>query len=206
MYEQLSASEYLPPRKAKEFLGVSDSTLRRMAKDGRIESMVTPNGYRHYSLSSLRSICQTDSRQKICYCRVSTAKQSQDLLNQVASCQRQFPNHIILTDIGSGLNWKRKGLKTLLDRVFNNQVEEIVVAHKDRLSRFGSELLLYIFNKFNVKLVVLDQGENSDAQELSNDLLSIITVFSARYYGSRKYGHASPKDSIVSEPRTKGSL
>ena len=151
MNDQTTREQYLPHRKAKELLGISDTTLRRWAKEGRIEFTTTVTGHKRYKVSSAQSKTQKTSRQKVCYCRVSTKKQDQDLDNQVSYLTKQFPEHTIIKDIGSGLNWKRKGLITLLDLVTNGEIQEVVVAHRDRLARFGTELIQYIFDKHQVK-------------------------------------------------------
>jgi predicted site-specific integrase-resolvase len=102
--------------------------------------------------------------------------------------QSQYPDFEVVKDIASGINFKRRGLISILDHVFAGNVSTIVVAHRDRLTRFGFELFQYVFNKFNVSLEVLSDNDIEEpSTELAKDLLSIITVFTARYYGSRKY-------------------
>lgn len=196
-------SHFLPHRRTKEILGISDTTLRRWAKEGKIPFITTAAGHKHYDTSSFTSDVHTTSPVKVCYCRVSSPKQSPELDNQALFLQRQFPNHEIIKDLGSSLNWKRHGLIALLDRCFKGEISEVVVAHRDRLARFGFELLEYIFNQCQVQLVVLDQEvHSSGTTELADDILSIITVFSARYYGHRKYKHENTEDTIVSECHT----
>ena len=200
------STKYVPHRKVKEFLGVSDSTVRRWAKDGRIEFITSNTGRRLYNLSKFFPKETVKTGQKVCYCRVSTQKQSQDLDNQVKMCQKQFPNHKIITDIGSGLNWHRKGFITLLDSIFQGDIQEVVVAHRDRLCRFGLELLSYIFNKHGVTLLVLDQTTEDPSTESVSDLISIVTVFTARYYGSRKYHYQDSKNKNQTKPATNPNL
>lgn len=183
----------VPHKAAKEFLGISDTTLRRWAKQGRINFFLTPAGHRRYDLSPFLHSTEKKNGAKICYCRVSTKKQSHDLDNQVAFCKKQFPNHEVVADIGSSLNWKRKGLTSLLDRAFNGELSEIVVTYRDRLTRFGFPLIEKVFEKCGVKLMVLNETVHSGPEELAEDILQIITVFSARYYGSRKY-HTNSED------------
>ena len=133
------------------------------------------------------------TRTKYAYARVSSQKQAEDLERQRGALRAAYPNYNLVSDIGSGLNWKRKGLQTILEQVLRGMVEEVVVMHKDRLCRFGFELLEYICAKSGTKLVVHDQSDNehkSTEQELAEDLLSIVTVFSARHHGKRSYsGH-----------------
>jgi predicted site-specific integrase-resolvase len=111
----------------------------------------------------------------------------------------RYPEHEILSDIGSGINFKRKNLIALLEQTMLGNVREVVVAHRDRLCRFGFELLEWFFAKHNVKLVVLDQTSGSPQSELVADLLSIITVFSCRVHGLRKYSDKIKEDKVLSE-------
>ena len=101
---------------------------------------------------------------------------------------KKYPSYEIITDIGSGINFKRKGLQQILDDLFEQNISEVVVASKDRFSRFGYELFEYIFNKFGAKITCVNkQLDQTIKEELAEDLLSIITVFTARYHGKRKY-------------------
>lgn len=190
---------YITPKQAQKLLGCSYSTLRRMVHDKRIHSTVTPSGRTLFRFPYPQPQSEILQNSKICYCRVSTKKQAPDLNNQVEFCRRQFPDHQIITDFGSALNFNRKGLKTILDRVYQGTVSEIVVTHRDRLCRFGFELFEYIFDKHRVKLVVLDKEVPNELNEFSNDIISIIRVFSARYYGKRKYLKSKPR--IIKQPR-----
>ena len=101
--------------------------------------------------------------------------------------QNKYPEHKLVTDIGSGLNFKRKGLQTILERAFNEEIDQVVIAYKDRLSRFAFELVKWVLEKHKVELVVLNETMGSESEELSNDLLSIIHVFSCRINGKRRY-------------------
>jgi len=184
--------EFIPHRTVKAILGISDTTIRRWSKSGRLKFITTSTGRKLYNISSIRFQDQKKNGQKVCYCRVSTQKQAQDLANQIKYCQGKYPEHEIISDIGSALNWRRKGLLTLLDRIIKGDIQEVVVTHKDRFCRFGFELISYLFDKYQVKLVVLDQVSKSEIEEFTDDIISIITVFSARYYGHRKY-HDQPK-------------
>ena len=127
------------------------------------------------------------TKRNICYCRVSTSSQKEDLERQVEFFRCKYPNHEIIKDIGSGLNFKRKGFNSILDFAFKGDIGEVVVTHKDRLCRFGFELVLRIIESTNGKILVLDKEETSPEKELVNDILSIITVFSSRLYGLRSH-------------------
>lgn len=189
--------KYISPKKTMEILGVSYSTIRRWQREGKIEYTTTNSGHKLYDVSSVLKKTENRTRKRVCYCRVSTRKQNSDLQGQIKFCQEQFPDHEIISDIGSALNWKRKGLLSILDQSINGDIEEIVVAYKDRLCRFGFELLQYIFSKYKVKLVVLNQETKTEQQEFTEDILSILTVFSNRYYGKRKYHFKVEENSFV---------
>ena len=197
------SNKYLPPRKAREQLGVSNFSLKQWAEKGLINYVKTPGGKRLYDVSSFvkeQSNIQS-SKKKICYCRVSSASQKDDLQRQIAFMQSEFPEHQIITDIASGINFKRKGLITILELCCRGELQEIVVAYRDRLCRFAFELFEWLFREYGVKLVVLNskvEAESSKESELADDLLSIIQVFNCRVNGRRKY----TKRSQESQPGT----
>jgi len=144
----------------------------------------TPGGKRLYSIADIRGV----QKAKICYARVSSEHQQGDLERQIADLRQRFPEHETVSDIGSGLNWKRRGFTALLERVHAGAVNEVVVTRKDRLCRFGIELVEWIFEKNGTQLMVLGSdvsANNSEAGELAEDLLSIVTVFVARHNGLR---------------------
>jgi predicted site-specific integrase-resolvase len=133
---------------------------------------------------------------------VSSHKQKDELERQKEFMRKHYPNYEIISDIGSGINFKRKQFLWLLEQTSIGNVKEVVVAHRDRLSRFGFELIEWFFSKHNVKLVVLDKCESSPQQELVTDLLSIITVFSCRIHGLRKYTNTIKEDKSLSKQDT----
>lgn len=196
---------FIQSRKACELTGLTDQTLRKYADEGKIRSYRTPSGHRMYSKSSLQKLINyvydvqiKENKKKIIYCRVSSKNQLDDLARQSHSLQSQFPNHELVTDCGSGLNFTRKGLKTILEQTMHGNVQEIVVAHKDRLCRFAYELIEFICSSNGCKIIILDQEKfKSKEQELAEDIMSIITVFSCRKYGSRKY-NCDKKDKTIS--------
>lgn len=181
---------YVPLRKAIEYFGVCANTLRKWADEGKIETIRTPGGRRLFKLNSLNR----GARRKVCYCRVSSRNQRDDLKNQIRYMSERFPDHEIVYDIGSGLNWNRKKFNELLESILRGEVDRVVVAHKDRLCRFGFELLEKVAAANGCELVVLNDSSLSPAEELVNDLVSIIHVFSCRLYGLRKYATAVSKD------------
>lgn len=193
--------QWLTPKQIRERLKISDSTLRRWANENRVSYITPVSSHRLYNINAILKISSDESaginqRQEICYCRVSSAKQSNDLVRQKKLMQQQFPSFTIVTDIGSGLNWKRSGFSKLVVDAINGKIKTIAVAHRDRLCRFGFELLELIFSKCGVKLVVLDRSEQSSPSgELAEDLLAIIHVFNCRQMGKRRYSKKSNVES-----------
>ncbi len=179
---------------ASKRLGVSISTLRRWDETGVLVAERTPNGHRRYDINKinpnlLHGINQLD-RKTVAYARVSSHDQKEDLERQIQVlelyCAKQGWTFEIINDLGSGMNYHKKGLKQLLDGILNNQIGRLVLTHKDRLLRFGAELVFALCEARNIEIVIINQGENlSFEEELAQDVLEIITVFSARLYGSR---------------------
>lgn len=184
---------YIPLRKAVEFLGLHPNTLRRYADEGKIKSIKNPAGQRLYDI---QSYITGDSIRTptICYCRVSSSKQRDDLDRQIAYMQSLYPDAEIIKDIGSGLNFKRKGLRSLLDRLLQGNKFILVVACRDRLARFGFELVQYMVEQNGGQIVVLDKTVHCPQSELTQDLLSILHVFSCRMHGLRKYSKKIKED------------
>lgn len=178
-------NKYISSRKAEEALGVCRNTLLNWAGDGKIDFIKTPSGQRKYCVESITKTEQ--NLQEVCYCRVSSPKQKDDLDRQVDFLQKQYPNATFIKDIGSGLNFKRKGLNSLLERAMQGHKLKIIVAHKDRLARFGFDLIEYIVVRSGGEILVLDRTLDSPESELTKDLLSILHVFSCRLHGLRNY-------------------
>ena len=182
--------------KAAKELGVSRDTLRRWEAAGKIEVERTPNGHRRYDLAKLRGIVPRKAhseRVTLAYARVSSHDQKDDLVTQVALlesfCAANGWSYEVVQDLGSGLNDNQRGLRQLIKRLCMGDVGRLVLTHKDRLLRFGSEIVFAICEEFNVEVTVLNQSEKplSFEEELAGDVLEIITVFSARLYGSRSH-------------------
>ena len=193
--------KYVPLRKAKKFYGLSDKTLRKYAENGKINAIRSPSGRWMFALGNTGRYSST-----ICYCRVSSAKQKEDLARQVVYMREQFPQAEIIRDIGSGLNFKRKGFKTILERLLRGDKLTIVVAHKDRLARFGTDIIKFLTEQNGGELMVLDKNELSPEQELTEDLLAILTVFSCRMHGLRRYTNQIKKDKNLSDERTETNI
>ena len=186
----------LPIRKASAFLGVHPNTLRQWEKDGILHPERTYAGQRRYKISDLCVFkgqdVTTSLRRFICYSRVSSRKQEEDLQRQIAYLKGIFPHYEHISDIASGLNFERPGLQAILEGVFKGNIERIVVAYKDRLARIGFELIDKLVNLSGGKIVVLENQDMSPEEELAEDLLAITTVFSARMHGLRRYSQKSP--------------
>jgi putative resolvase len=200
--------EYITTTETKKILKVCFKTISRWTKDGKIRFITAPSGRKRFNIKDVYNIANGTSlvkeKKKICYARVSSKKQVDDLGRQEDFFRTKYPDHNLVTDVGSGLNWKRKGLQTILEQTMRGYVSEVVVAHRDRLCRFGFELLEWIFSFNKVKLVVLDQTENSSSeQELADDILSIVHVYSCRQMGRRRYKNS--KSSNIPESTAKES-
>jgi len=180
---------------AKE-LGISTKTLRRWADSGKIRSERSPSGQRRFFLVDIKRISprelnQLDERITINYARVSSHDQKEDLTRQ-AQVLEAFSTangwqYETIQDLGSGLNYNKKGLQKLLRRIMKGDVGRLVLTHKDRLLRFGSELVFAMCEEFETEVVIINKSseELSVEQELVTDMIELITVFSARLYGSR---------------------
>ena len=181
---------WVATREACEIYGVTGNTIRRWADNGSIVSKRTPRGPRRYLISEdgvLRTEQKTTDKQNYIYVRVSSSKQREDMDRQEAFLRDFYPNHRVIKDIGSGLNYKRKGLLKLLGMSNKKEVGEIVVYSKDRLCRFGFELLQFQFSENDTKLVVHTQIDKSPEEEFTEDILAILQVFACRWNGKRKY-------------------
>lgn len=178
---------YVNPKQASQHYNVSDQTLRSWALQGKIKYFTTKGGHRRYSIDESNE-CKNEPETKVIYARVSSKKQQGDLDRQIEFLQSKYPHHRIISDIGSGINFNRKGFKGILEGVFRGAIQEVVVAKRDRFTRFGFDLFEWIFKEHNALLLSDSTESSNDPQdELSEDLMAIITVFSARYYGKRKY-------------------
>ena len=187
--------KYYSSKTVTQMLGVSAQTLRNWDKEGKLKpSYVKSNGYRYYSEDSILSYTQERKTKKnlnvIGYARVSSKKQSDDLERQVNNIKQylssKYETFDIITDIGSGINYKKPGLFKLIEKINKKEVDLIVVLYKDRLLRFGFELVEYFAELNNVIIEVLDKIDKNQDEELVEDLVQIITVFSCKIQGKRK--------------------
>ncbi|MCC2211127.1 IS607 family transposase [Hominilimicola fabiformis] len=195
--------ELLSIGKFAKTVGVTTTTLRRMHQSGElIPAHISNGGTRYYSTEQLK-LFQSSNNERIVigYCRVSTPSQKDDLETQVQNVKSYMYakgyKFDIIKDIGSGINYKKKGLKELINRIENNEVSKVVILYKDRLIRFGFELIEYLCEINNVEIEVIDNSECSKEKELTDDLIQVITVFANRLYGQ----HSKKTKRLINEVR-----
>lgn len=184
---------------AAKLLGVHVQTLRNWEKSGKLKpDSISPGGTRRYNSDTIMRISgkelpqiEKDDRVTIAYARVSSQDQKEDLKRQAQVlelyCAEHGYKYELITDLGSGMNYYKKGLTTLISRILDDGVKRLVLTHKDRLLRFGAELIFSICEAKGVEVVIINRGEEkaSFEEDLAKDVLEIATVFSARLYGSR---------------------
>jgi putative resolvase len=176
---------------AAKSLGVSIQTLRRWEETGYLlPDRKSPGNTRYYNLDKLINKKIFDDDLTICYARVSSHDQKEDLRRQAevlsAYCAMKGWNFQVLQDLGSGMNYQKKGLKTLINLILEKKLSRLVLTHKDRLLRFGAELIFALCEAKQIEVVIINKGDEVSFEvELAQDVLEIITVFSARLYGSR---------------------
>ena len=180
--------------KAAKEMGVAIGTLRRWEAVGKIEVERTPRGHRRYDLAKLKGIrprAPPSTQATLCYARVSSHDQKSDLETQVAwlesYCAANGWTYDVVQDLGSGVNYHKRGLPLLIQRIRLGEAGRLVLTHQDRLLRFGPELVLALCAEFGVEVVIVHPSEQpvSLEDELTQDVLEIIAVFSARVSGSR---------------------
>lgn len=184
---------FISTAEASRITGLHPHTIRKIADNNQVQCYKTPAGQRKYNRACLEKFCNPVSavveiadspKINYIYSRVSSRKQMDDLARQTQYIQNRRPeyaSYVSITDVASGINFKRKGLHTLLDSCLQRTLGEIVIAHRDRLCRFGFELLQQIVEKSGGKITVLDDESNkSTEQELAEDLLSIVHIYSCK--------------------------
>ncbi len=176
-------------KQAASLLGVTPKTLREWERNGQIKSERTAGGHRRYEVSELLGNKHATTL-TVAYARVSSDDQKEDLQRQKIAletyCAKQGWTYEIISDLGSGLNYRKKGLIRLIKLITTYQVERLVLCNKDRLLRFGSELIFTLCEQFGCEVIIINRSEDSSLEEdLAADVMDIITAFSARLYGSR---------------------
>jgi putative resolvase len=169
-------------------LGVSTSTLRRWESEGKITSERTVGNHRRYGVTNNIN----SNKKTICYARVSTSRQKEDLIRQKQVLELYCASHgysfDIIEDLGSGLNYNKKGLNKLIELIHNKSIDRLIVTNKDRLLRFGKEIIFKLCELNEIEVVVINSDETMDSnKEFVNDVLEIITHFSAKLYGKRSH-------------------
>ena len=194
------------PKDFAELLGVSVKTLQRWDRENILKAKRTPTDRRYYTYEQyleFKGINSADNNRKtVIYTRVSTNVQKDDLKNQaefllnVTSSKGIIVDEII-EDIGSGLNYNRKKWNKLIEECMENKIDSIIVTHKDRFVRFGYDWFERFLSKFNVKIIVVNNELLSPQEELVQDIISILHVFSCRIYGLRKYKKKIERDEEI---------
>ena len=202
------------PKDFAELLGVSVKTLQRWDRDGILKANRTPTDRRYYTYEQYLQFkgiqTENDRRDTVIYARVSTRNQKDDLQNQVEFL-KQFCNakgmivNQCIEDFGSGLNYNRKKWNRLLDEVMENKIKTIVISDKDRFIRFGYDWFEKFCEKFNTKIMIVNNEALSPKEELVQDILSILHVFSCRLYGLRKYKNQIKKDEEIAKELQNGN-
>ena len=178
---------------AKE-LGVTPEHVRTMHRTGEvIPARISEKGTRYYSEEQLRDLKNSRTPQReekvVAYCRVSTKSQKDELEKQVENVKSYMYakgySFEVITDIGSGINYKNEGLHKLISLIDSNQIIKVVILREDRLVGFGFELIQLLCDLHDVDVEIIDKSERSNEEELTNDLIEIITVFANKLYGSR---------------------
>ena len=174
---------------AAELLGVHTQTLRKWEREGIVIPYRTPGGQRRYDLSTIMQLKGSNNEFKrgVTYCRVSSSKQSADLDRQIKFMQKLFPNNEVISDISSGINFNRSGLRKLLELICTGTLGYIAVSYKDRLARIGFEIFEELAKIYGCEIIVVNNIDTSPEEELVEDIIAITTSFSARMHGLRKY-------------------
>lgn len=179
--------------KAAKILGCSIVTLRRWEKLGKLTSIFRTFGnHRRYNIHDINKIINKNKQKTICYSRVSSHDQKKDLIVQNEKLikfakENKYQNIESIMDLGSGLNYKKKGLNNLINMILNKEISHLIINHKERLLRFGSELLFKICAFYNIEVIIVENKIKDFNQDLTESVIEIMTVFCAKLYGSRSH-------------------
>jgi len=205
MLVNMDGQGYVKLNQAAKFFNVSLRTIYRWKNSGKISYITTPSGHYLYKITDM----PISEKIKVIYIRVSSNKQTGDLERQKTFASQQFPSHQIISDVGSGLNFKRRGLRKLLKMVLSNSIEEIIITSKDRLCRFGYDLIEWLCIENDTKLVVLDKDTGtkmSRESEFVRDVLSIIQIYTCKWNGQRRYINKSKEDKTKINIESKSTI
>lgn len=204
--------DYVNRKKVLETLKIHYNTLYNMTQRKDIE-YITIGNKNYYNLNEYivrnKIKCNKEvkiNKRKICYCRVSSNKQKEDLQRQIEYMKNKYPEHEIIKDIGSGINYKRKGLLEIIDMGIKGEIEEVIVAYKDRMTRFGYELIEYIISKYSDGKIRIEniEEEQTPQEEIVKDIMAIMNVYVAKINGLRKYKKII-KHNIVNKKKIKSN-
>jgi predicted site-specific integrase-resolvase len=185
--------EYISIGEAANKLGVSVCTLRRWEKNEKLKSRFRTFGnHRRYYLHDINKMLNSNEKKTICYSRVSSYDQKKDLIIQDKKLRKyckdnNFKNVESICDLGSGLNFNKKGLKLLINMILNQEISSIIINHKERLLRFGTEILFKMCDFFDIKIIIIEEKIKDFNQDLTERVIEIMTVFCAKLYGSRSH-------------------
>lgn len=203
----MSNDEFVSGKEACKILGLHQQTLYQWDKKGWIETYRTPGNKRMYNVKKFlrESACKNDikcienldeldnesEKLNLSYARVSSPAQKDDLNRQKESIINKYPNHKIILDVGSGLNFERPGLKKIIKLAISGKINELVIAYKDRLTRFGFELIENLIKDYsNGKIIIINKNDDLEPEEeLMKDMLQIMNVYVAKMNGLRKYNN-----------------
>lgn len=209
--------EFITTQKAKKILGVHEKTLQNWDKNNKIETIRTPGGRRMYNVNKyirennidykevikkadpeVKKEIKDDKKKNICYVRVSTVGQKDDLKRQKEYMKNKYPTYEIIEDIGSGINFNRRGLRKIINMAIGGEVGTLIVAYKDRLTRFGFELIEDLIKEYSKGKIIIenDKKEKEPKEELVEDVLQILNVYTAKLNGLRKYKKQEEKEKI----------
>jgi putative resolvase len=199
----MDKTKYFGGKKTCEILGVHMQTLYNWDKSGKIEVIRSTGGKRFYNVNKYLEDNRNENenkkenkiqikidKKKICYIRVSTIGQKNDLKRQKEYMKNKYPEHEIIEDIGSGINFNRRGLRKIIDLAIEGKIEEVIVAYKDRLTRFGYELLEDMIDKYSGGKIIVENNKDEKKEakeELVEDVLQILNVYTAKMNGLRRY-------------------
>jgi predicted site-specific integrase-resolvase len=218
--KDIITDEFVPARVMSKMVGLKYQTALKLAESVGFRTFTTPSGQKRYHKrsiddyinehSNVKEILPIEEKHNVVYCRVSTKKQSADLQRQVDYAKSLYPSFEVITDIASGINWKRKGLDTILEYTMQRNLGELVVFHKDRLSRFGFDLLKKIITLSGGKVTVHNDKEETKYEstngELAEDIMSIIHVYSCREMGKRRHKNKDEKSETISNEKTEETI
>ena len=201
------------PKDFAELLNVSVKTLQRWDREGILKAKRTPTDRRYYTYDQyleFKGIKNKTNRKTVIYARVSTNNQKDDLKNQIDFLLNFTSSKGIIIDetikdVGSGLNYNRKKWNLLLNECMENKIDSIIITHEDRFIRFGYDWFEKFLSKFNVKIIVVNNELLSPHEELVQDIISILHVFSCRIYGLRKYKKKIERDEEIAKSLQSGN-